>query len=114
MYRTFGKESKRQYILERAWENECPECARKKKIESSEIKLEGSEKQIAWALDIRESMLKDLKWHIERLTKGIERLEERGRDSSKYKAELDEYTKLFERAQVETAARWFIDNRYYY
>lgn len=108
----FGKEEKRKHILDSALENECPECARKKKIKDSDIELTGTEKQVAWALDIRREMIKNLELNIQKVEKYIERMESRGKDATKYIEELDKYKIKLEKAKTETTARWFINNRY--
>lgn len=123
----YGKQEDRYRKIEYMESIDCPECRRKAEYEralslSSELPvLEGSEKQIAWAMSIRQNWIDNAKKYFERnhmdYQESLEKL------LSGYKADPAKYDMDPERktpmsdvwkvllAHIETKAVFFINNR---
>ncbi len=79
----YGKIKKRDWYIEKALERDCPTCWKKKQTEAAKKeaekeglpKLEGTEKQIAWAETIRIKMLDEMYKLIGELIRLIESAE---------------------------------------
>lgn len=113
-----GKFSYREYKLEELKRCLCPECeiARMKKEAEKKglAELEGSDKQIAWALSIRESALyklNDLLRHVEYSISDCNDDEDELKKLNKRKEDL---LYVIEHESKQTSAVYFIDNRLYY
>jgi hypothetical protein len=70
-------------------------------------KLEGSEKQIAWAESIRTEKIEEITNYIERTEKRIAN----GTNVEHNENQLTKANKALEIYQKETSAKWFIVNR---
>lgn len=70
-------------------------------------KLEGSEKQIAWAEKIQAEKIEEITNYIERTEKRIAN----GTNVEHNENQLTKANKALEIYQNETSAKWFIDNR---
>ena len=107
----FGKNSEREYKLERFARGICPECAAAQRAKEEEEaivaakasglpELEGSEKQVAWATRIRQNAINEFAgW-------GDEDFEVLYSDKTK-----DQVKELFEAALKQTRATFWINNR---
>lgn len=85
-------------------ERERAEAAKKQAAQNAEngfAELQGSPKQIAWALSIRARLVQDIEDEIDR--KGIE--ENGGAEARELLARYDH------RVRAETSARWWIEHR---
>ena len=98
-----GKERDRKL----AWYRDvavCPDCYKAQKADESRslglVDLTGSDKQIAWANDIRKA-------YMERMTQTMERL--KVIDAAKAQ---DAWTTLLAIVNKATEAKWWIDNQY--
>lgn len=112
----YGKISKRESYVEWASKHECPECEKARlnseaqaKAEQSNLpSLTGSDKQVAWAITIRQAFLSDLENGITDRMKLIN-------DSNREKA-MASLAKINETRDTmianETSASWWIDRRY--
>ena len=69
------------------------------------VKLEGTEKQVKWAEDIRKEMIEDAKETIERINNSGKQ------DNRVNKMFLLRCNNLLERINIETSAVWYINNR---
>lgn len=113
-----------------AWLEEnalCPECFKKQKLEEAISKandlplLEGSEKQIAWAMTIRQEWIERGKSFLER--KGLDYNENLNTLLKNYKNNKESFDNNEERnhpvsdlwflllAHIERSAKFFIENR---
>lgn len=107
----FGKNSEREYRLERLAREICPECAAAQRVKKEEEavaaakasglpELEGSEKQVAWATRIRQNAINEFAgW-------GDEDFEVFDNNKTK-----DQVKELFEAALKQTRATFWINNR---
>lgn len=120
----FGPIKQRQWRLEHMADELCPECERKreaaklaKDAEDNELPaLNGSEKQVTWAMKIRHDMLKS----INELSKNVEKHE---RNASEHPELVNDFVerriealkKTMSKAAMyiseETSAAFFIDNK---
>ena len=131
----FGKEEYREWkfnqLQSEAAEELCPDCKDKKAAEEAKemglLELEGSEKQVKWAENIRVEMLSDLSEHLEGYVAAIERQkvaldkrialgdEKKIATAKEHLEKMQDGIKLVESyvAAVKTiaSARWFIDHR---
>ncbi|NDL68000.1 hypothetical protein [Anaerotalea alkaliphila] len=137
----FGPIKERERKMEWMQSTICSDCYRKQEAEAAKAKaensglpeLQGSEKQIAWALKLRQEQIKiaedtlhGLRWYAsgayklteEEITanlrsKGVAEAEIKARlaavasEKEKYERQLA----LIEQMKVETSAKWFIENR---
>ena len=71
------------------------------------VKLEGTEKQVKWAEDIRKEMIEDAKETIERINNSGKQ------DNRVNKMFLLRCNNLLGRINIETSAVWYINNRDY-
>lgn len=91
-------EAQRQAETEEAAEDNLPE-------------LEGSEKQIAWALSIRAKFAKGIKNFIANAEASLEALKASGEATPAHSAQLAKCRKVAAKMLSETSCRWWIDNR---
>lgn len=113
----FGKISERESYIAWAAEHECPECKKAKynaecqaKAEENNLpSLTGSEKQITWAVSIRQNILSNLAEWTERSMKLINdgNREQAMASLAKINATRDNMI------ANETSASWWIDRRFY-
>ena len=85
--------------------------------------LNGSEKQIAWATDIREKMInglcqpngrvvtKGMSQHIELAQRAVDKSLETGRDPERKQAKLNDLNKIMVAIENIDSAEWFISNQ---
>lgn len=115
-----GPTKNRQWIVDRHFENPCPECykiqkeeekvkanaAAAEKAKEMELpELEGTEKQVAWANTLRQQM-------IEKATIEIERAEKRFAGNANAKERLDIIYNIFQFILAnKTKASYYIDTR---
>lgn len=106
-----GPRKNRKYIIEKKFRGLCPDCyqevrkkdqERAKKIarENEYPDLEGSEKQIEWAISIRQNFM-------ELIGEQTQRYEETGSNT-----ELGKLLELQEWLIGKTSAKWWINHRY--
>ena len=108
----FGKNSEREYKLEQFARYICPECAAAQRAKKEEAivaakasglpELEGSEKQVAWATRIRQSLIIDFSGWQKEDYEVFEYF------NNKTKEQIDG---LFEAALKQTQATFWINNR---
>lgn len=97
------RERKMQWMRESAV---CPECyGAQKQAETCEsnaglVNLTGSDKQIAWAMDIRGKYMREMEGQAARLTAG---------DAAKTQTAMDNMRAV---VNMVTEAKWWIDNQY--
>lgn len=91
-------EAQRQAEAEEAAEDGLPE-------------LEGSEKQIDWALSIRAKFAKEIKNFIANAEASLEALKASGEATPAHSAQLAKCRKVAAKMLSETSCRWWIDNR---
>jgi vacuolar-type H+-ATPase subunit E/Vma4 len=72
------------------------------------VKLEGTEKQVAWAEDIRSKMFKSLESYIEMYRDQVAKMNASAEDKKRVNDGLD---KVLSSAAGIVDAEWFIDNR---
>ncbi len=83
----------------------------KEAAEDSLPELEGSEKQIAWALSIRAKFAKEIKNFIANAEASLEALKASGEATPAHSAQLAKCRKVAAKMLSETSCRWWIDNR---
>lgn len=83
----------------------------KEAAEDSLPELEGSEKQIAWALSIRAKFAKEIKTFIANAEASLEALKASGEATPAHSAQLAKCRKVAAKMLSETSCRWWIDNR---
>lgn len=113
----YGKASEREYKLARMAESVCPDCkaarakiAAEKSAEQADAdglpRLVGSDKQIAWADDIRRKFIADTDELRGQLSKAATENPELYRDR------FDAWNAAVDRIKAQTKAAWWIDNNH--
>lgn len=115
----FGKMSVREWRLEQMAGELCPECQKKAEMERLKKQeeedglpsLTGSEKQIAWAMKLRDDTLNSLRMTGQRVEVEIQTCQKKGKndDSLKLLKEYINTTMLYLSEQTES--KFFIDRR---
>lgn len=109
----FGKTAERERRIAWLESKPCRECESRERAarakEAGLPDLEGSEKQIAWAVDIRQRMLAE----FEEYTAGLIRSSEsRGKITEEQAALARKNTgRALEAIKAVSSAKWFIDHR---
>ena len=80
----------------------CDACRAAKNGEDGMAELKESEKQIAWALDIRSGLIRDYESFVNRCGKGAEGAED---------AVAEIYSRMLSQLTEQTSAEWFIENQ---
>ena len=103
------KEIKREYpeVNYKAQLGICLTFLHNNKEVEEMVKLEGTEKQVKWAEDIRKEMIEDAKETIERINNSGKQ------DNRVNKMFLLRCNNLLGRINIETSAVWYINNRDY-
>lgn len=109
----------RDWEVKRLQERPCTDCYREGMAavagEAAERAglptLIGSEKQVQWALSIRETMLKGLDEYLAYFDGKYEEARAKGTDLSRADAMRAKLVAAIETVRGETKARWWIDNR---
>ena len=96
----------RECYFEAQHQEEAEEAA-----EDNLPELEGSEKQIAWALSIRAKFAKEIKNFIANAEASLEALKASGEATPAHSAQLAKCRKVAAKMLSETSCRWWIDNR---
>lgn len=108
----YGKTSEREAYIEREERHECPECrAKKAQSEAKEnglAELNGSPKQVSWASDIRNEMLKSIDSYEEKL---VAYAEETNQPAEAMETAKANFKLVRDFLAEEKSAKWFIDNR---
>ena len=109
----FGKASERERRIAWLESKPCRECERKARAARAEEQglpaLAGTEKQVAWAVDIRERMLAEF---AEFTRSNIESAEARGAVTAEQAALAKANTERARKAIEQVPdAKWFIDHR---
>lgn len=125
-----GPVKDRQWRASRIFSELCPECKQEKlhadrqeaarsaaeRAEEMELpQLVGSEKQVSWALQIRQKFIEDSKEHIERAAENFRRVSSLPEQELEQEIEKSqaEYKKLIEQILANsTSASWWIDRRH--
>lgn len=123
----FGKLSDREKRIAWLETQECPECSRKEETERAKSlagslpALEGSEKQIAWAMSIRQRWIDEAQKEL--ASRGLDYAESVEKILAGYQANKDKFEQHEERchpisfewrlltANIETNSKFFIENR---
>ena len=122
----FGKISERESYISWAEEQLCPTCQRKAYHEKALAdaatngypELEGSEKQVAWAIDLRYTFVKNVESEIKEKRDRIERFAESEEEKNARLAKLDKFLPEFYEVMNsllthKNSAKFWIDNREY-
>lgn len=122
----FGKISERENYISWAEGQLCPACQRKiyqdKALADASTngypELEGSEKQVAWAIDLRYTFVQNIENEIsekrDRINRFSENEEEKNARLSKLEKLLPEFYELMNHLLTnKTNAKFWIDNREY-
>lgn len=123
-----GSTKDRKWKVDREFSGLCPECFKKAKQEKMEKerkeaaeksaemelpKLEGTEKQVAWANVIRMNAIKEYEQEIERYHRYLERKKEQGIPHDGYMYRRQELTEDDYRAGFNKALETFVEARYW-
>lgn len=122
----FGKISERENYISWAEEQLCPACQRKihhdKALADAATngypELEGSEKQVTWAIDLRYTFVKNVEAEIKEKRDRLERIseneEEKNARLTKFEKFLPEFYEVMNNLLAnKTSAKFWIDNREY-
>lgn len=122
----FGKISERENYISWAEEQLCPTCQRKihhdKALADAATndypELEGSEKQVTWAIDLRYTFVKnveaEIKGNRDRIVRFSENEEEKNARLTKLEKLLPEFYEVMNNLLAKkTSAKFWIDNREY-
>jgi hypothetical protein len=105
----FGKISEREKTIERMEGRDCPACeaaaARKAAVDAGLPALTGSDKQIAWASDIRAHVLREFDAAKAKIAEAVARKP----NAAKVPAVLAEIDKM----RKNTSAKWWIESGRY-
>lgn len=111
----FGKNSARQYKIDQAAKGICPECVKEQKeLAASAIvttglpELEGSEKQIAWAIKIRDKVIAEFNSFT---ADDMEYVIDQVRYEHKKEMTEEAVRAAFENVKKQTSASFFINYR---
>lgn len=120
----YGKESSRRWMIEKMESEPCKDCIHKealemlkKQAEENDLpELEGSQKQIEWAMSIRQQFLDIIEDLSEAMNKEMDKSIEANPDKAdKYEKIRTEYTEKFNKSTMyiseQTKAKFFIDDR---
>jgi hypothetical protein len=119
----FGKMSERQRKVDSAQRYDCPQCRAKAVQAAAEVaglpKLEGSDKQVAWASELRAALLDAAKSEREQAERYLARIASRDfpADTPEEKVqaaerECRENLEALETLRGITRAAWWIDHRF--
>lgn len=119
----FGTFKSREYKIEQLKDELCPDCAKAKHdeyvedLQNSEefAKLNGSEKQVSWAVDLRDKKIKNLNTLKATVKRSKKFVEEASNIPSVYKARFAKLDAKIDTAiafyKAQTEAKYFIDTR---